>query len=598
MPYEREPVRPHLHLTRLDRSVNMIPNGQISQAFDELADLLEIEGANSFRVRAYRNAARTIMDSTTSIAELVQAAPNGLITLPTIGKDLAEKIKVLVQTGLLPQLEEARGRVPAGVRELLRIPGLGPKKVAMLFDELQIETIEQLQIKAEAGEIAKLKGFGVKTEQGILAGIAAVATLGNRWLIAEVKPIADRLVADLSTCPGVTQVTAAGSLRRRKETIGDLDLLCTASDSSTVMDFLATHPLVETVLSRGDTKQRVRLFTGLEMDLRVVPTESYGAALQYFSGSKEHNIVIRRRAQERGLKLNEYGLFREADLVASQTEEEVYRAVDLPWIPPEIRENHGEIEQAERGELPQLVEVADIKGDLHMHTTASDGQATIREMIEAARCRGLQYIAITDHSQRVSMARGLDPARLRAHWAEIREIRKEYEDIQVLCGIECDILENAQMDLPDDVLAEAEWVIGVLHYGLKQSEAEIMARLMTALHNPYVHLIGHPTARLINRRQPVAARMDEVIQAAAEQGKWLEINSSPDRLDLDDLHAAAARRRGIPLVINTDSHSVKGFPTIEWGVYQARRAGCRAADVMNTRPWSEFSRQLAAARKK
>jgi DNA polymerase (family 10) len=411
-------------------------------------------------------------------------------------------------------------------------------------------------------------------------------------LLGEVKPEADAIVADLLKLKSVTQATLAGSGRRLKESVGDLDVLATAKNSAEAMDGLAAHPLVERVLARGETKQRVRLRSGIEMDLRVVPDESYGAAMQYFTGSKEHNIVIRRRALDRGLKLNEYGVFRDDTLVAGRTEEEVYRTVDLPWIPPELRENRGEIERAAAGDLPHLLELSDLRGDLHMHTTVTDGTATIREMIDAAKARGLEYIAITDHSKRVSMANGLDATRLRAHWKEIAKIRAKVSGIEVLCGIECDILEDATLDLDDEVLAEADWVLAVLHYGLKQPRQQITKRLLTAITNPHVDCIGHPTGRLVGKRPGADVAFDEILKAAADHGTMMEINAHPNRLDLDDVHAAAARDLGIPIVISTDSHSVTGFDLMQYGVYQARRAGLEKKDVANTRPFKEFKKLL------
>jgi len=345
---------------------------------------------------------------------------------------------------------------------------------------------------------------------------------------------------------------------------------------------------VTEVLAQGETKQRVRLKSGVELDLRVVPEESFGAAMQYFTGSKEHNIVMRRRAQDRGLKLNEYGLFRENESVAGRTEEDVYAALDLPWIAPELRENHGEFEQAEADKLPTLIMLDDIVGDLHMHTTATDGAATIEEMIEAARSRGRQYIAITDHSKRVTMANGLDADRLRQHWSEIRQIREKYSDIEVLCGIECDILEDATLDLPDDVLAEAEWVIAVLHYGLNQPRETIHKRLMTAIENPHVSMIGHLSGRVVGQRPGADVSWSDVLRASADHGVLLEINASPYRLDLDEVHAAAARELGIPLVINTDAHSTQGMDVMQWGVLQARRAGLSKDNVANAQPFKQF----------
>jgi DNA polymerase (family 10) len=568
-------------------------NVEVARLFEELADLLELEGANPFRVRAYRNAARTLEALSIDVAAIVERDPEELLQLGGIGKDLADKIVVIVRTGELPQLEELKAKITPGVVQMLRIPGLGPKKVAALFKELGLETLDALKQAAEQGRIAELKGFGKKTEQSILEGLALATEASQRVFLADAKAEADAIVADLRQLSSITQATVAGSCRRRKETVGDLDVLVTSSDHNAAMDRLAANPLVTKVLARGDTKQRVRLRSGLELDLRVVPDKSFGAASQYFTGSKDHNIVIRRRAQERGLKLNEYGLFRGDELVASRTEEEVYAAVDLPWIPPELRENRGEIELAEQGKLPKLIELKDIRGDLHMHTTATDGMNSIREMAEAAKARGLQYIAITDHSKRVTMANGLDADRLRAHWQEIDKVRGEISGIEILKGIECDILEDATMDLPDDVLAEADWVLAVLHYGLKQPREQIDKRLLNAIRNPHVDAIGHLTGRLVNQRPGADLTFEDVLKAAADHGTWLEINAHPSRLDLDDIHAAAAKDRGIPIVINTDAHSIAGFDVMQYGVFQARRAGLEANDVANTQTLKEFQKRLS-----
>ena len=572
-------------------------NIEITHLFEELADLLEIQSANPFRVRAYRNAARMLGDLPESVAEIVADPTRSLEDLPGIGKDLAEKIATIVNTGTLPQLEELRAEVPAGVVEMLKVPGLGPKKAAALFQQLQITSLAELKTQCESGAVAGLKGFGAKTSQAILEGLAHLAQAGQRLYLAEVEPLAEELLAHLRGVPGVLRVEAAGSFRRRRETVGDLDLLAIAADSAAVMQALAAHPAVEKVLQQGETKQRVRLKLGLEMDLRVVPEASYGAALQYFTGSKDHNIVVRQRAIERGLKLNEYGVFQGEKLVGGATEQEVYRAVDLPWIPPELRESRREFDWAAAGTLPTLIEPADLRGDLHMHTTATDGAATIREMIEAAQARGLSYIAITDHSQRVSMANGLDAKRLRKHWAEIESIRSEYPHIHVLKGIECDILEDATLDLDDEVLAEAEWVLAVLHYGLKQSSEQITKRLMAAIENPHVDAIGHLTGRLIGKRPPAAMDLATVLRGMSREGKWLEINAHPARLDADDITVAQAKDLGIPIVINSDAHSVQGFEVLEYGVNQARRGGLEAGDVWNTLPWGEFRRRLARRRR-
>ncbi|MBT5020231.1 MAG: DNA polymerase/3'-5' exonuclease PolX [Planctomicrobium sp.] len=567
-------------------------NVDVARHFEEIGDLLEIQGANAFRVRAYRNGSRTIEDLAEPIAGIAANGEKALVELPGIGKDIAAKIVVLIETGTTPQLEKLREEVPPGVVDMLRIQGLGPKKVKALFAELKVTSLDELKAAAESGAVADLKGFGKKTAQVILEGIEHIVHVGNRFFLAEALVAAEAIVHDLKQLKSVTQASVAGSARRRKETCGDLDVLATSTDSSAAMDLLGDHELVEKVLARGETKQRVRLRSGIEMDLRVVPDESYGAAMQYFTGSKEHNIVIRQRTQKRGLKLNEYGLFRDDELVAGETEEAIYKAVDLPWIPPELRENRGEIELAEQDKLPKLLELKDIKGDLHMHTTATDGTASITEMIEAARERGLKYIAITDHSKRVTMANGLDAERLRKHWTEIRKIREEYSDIEVLCGIECDILEDAELDLPDDVLAEADWVIAVLHYGLKQPGEQIMKRLLNAVKNPHVSAIGHPCGRIVGRRPGADIHYPDLFKAAADHGVLMEINAHPSRLDLDDIQAAAAKDHGIPIVINTDAHSTTGFDVMQYGVYQARRAGLEKNDVANTLPFNKFKKLL------
>lgn len=573
-------------------------NADVARLFEELADLMEIQGDNPFRLRAYRNAARTIQGMTDSIAELADEGPSALTAIQGIGKELANKIITIVVTGNLPQLEEAREKVPPGVVQMLRIPNIGPRKVAALYEELGLETLDALKAAAEAGDVAKLKGFGKKTEQTILEGLEQVEQSGGRVYLADARPVVEQIVESLSALDSVTQCSVAGSFRRSRETIGDLDVLATSTDSGQTMQALADHPLVEKVLVHGSTKMRVRLspvFNGqskLELDLRVVPDESYGAAMQYFTGSKEHNIVVRRRALDRGMSVNEYAVTRDGEYVCGHTEEEVYAAVDLPWIPPELRENRGEFELAENGQLPQLIEVKDIRGDLHMHTTASDGRGTIQEMVEAAKARGLKYIAITDHSKRVTMANGLDADRLRAHWKEIDKARGKVSGIEILCGVECDILEDATMDLDDDVLAEADWVVAVMHYGLNQPREQISKRLMTAIENRHVSVIGHPSGRKIGKRSGADINYGDIFKAAADNGVMMEINAHRARLDLDDVQAAAAKDHGIPIVISTDSHSTRGFEELQNGICQARRAGLEKTDVANTRTFKQFQKLL------
>jgi DNA polymerase (family 10) len=568
-----------------------VNNDAIASQFELLADLLEIQGANPFRIRAYRNAARTISGLAESLSDMVGEGAD-LQELPGIGGDLARQITEIVRTGQHTGLQELKQQVPAGVLDMLRIPGVGPKKAAVFFRQLGLTTLEQLKAACESGRIAQVKGFGAKTEAAILANIGQAAEHAQRISIAEARAAAEAIVADLRLLPEVTACETAGSCRRRRETCGDLDVLAVCTDSAIPMDRLAAHPLVDAVLQRGDTKQRVRLRTGVELDLRVVPEQSFGAAMQYFTGSKEHNVEIRRRAKELGLKVNEYGVFRGDEQIAGRTEADVYASLGLPWIPPELRENRHEFAWADAGQIPELVTVADIRGDLHMHTTASDGAATIEEMAIAAKARGLRYIAITDHSKRVSMANGLDATRLRSHWEDIRRIRSQIHGIEILCGIECDILEDAEMDLPNDVLEEADWVIAVLHYGLRQPREQIMKRLLNAIRNPHVDIIGHCTGRMIGRREGADVNFSELLRAAADHKVMLEINAHPSRLDLDEIHAAAAKDHGIPIVISTDSHSVNGFEVLQYGVDQARRAGLTRNDVANTLPLHDFRKLL------
>ncbi len=569
-------------------------NSEIAAAFDELADLLEIEGANPFRLRAYRNAARMLRDLPESAADRVGVTEEGkrLEDLPGIGKDLAEKIANLAESGSIPQLDDLREVVPSGVLDMLRLPGLGPKKAATLFKTLNITSLNQLKEAAEQNKIASVKGFGKKTQANILANIDNATQAAKRMLYAHAVEPVETLLADLGKLKAVQQIDVAGSFRRKRETIGDIDLLVASSDPEAVMDALAVHDLVATVQQRGPTKMSVRLRNGLDLDLRVLDKESYGAGLVYFTGSKAHNIVLRRLAQARDLKINEYGVFQGEKMIAGKTEKQVYATIDLPWIPPELREDRGEIDRAKEGKLPNLITLDQIRGDLHMHTDATDGIATLREMVEAAKAFGHDYIAITDHSKRVTMANGLDADRLRAQWKEIDKLNQEISGITVLKGIECDILENATMDLPDDVLAEADWVIGVLHYGIGQPREQIMERLLMAIEHPSVDVIGHPTGRLIGRRQGADIDFGPFLKAAKKHGVLLEINANPQRLDLDDVHARAAADLGIPLVINTDSHRTRALHLMRWGVNQARRAGHEAKHVANTRTLNQLKKLL------
>ncbi len=570
-------------------------NAEIAAVFDEIADILEFQGENPFRVRAYRNAARTVGEMAESLEHLVAQGAD-LTQLPGIGKDLAEKIKTLVETGRLEQLDKLRAQVPESVLQLMHIPGLGPRKAAALYKQLGITNLEQLRRACQEHRVQKLRGFGAKTEEAILRGLQVAEVASKRILWAEADQFAQEIKAHLAQVPGVEQLEVAGSYRRGKETVGDLDVLVVAEDSDPVMDRFAQYHAVAEVLLRGETKMSVRLHSGLQVDLRVVHHQSFGAALVYFTGSKQHNVVLRSRAKQRGLKINEYGVYRGSEYIAGRTEEEVYATLDLPWIPPELREARWEFDWADSGRLPKLLELKDIRGDLHMHTNATDGKATLEEMVQAAKQRGLKYIAITDHSKRVTMAGGLKAEELLAQWEQIDQLRKRFRGIHILKGVEVDILERGGLDIDDQTLAQADWVVASLHYGQNQSEDRITGRIVDALAHPAVCAIGHPTGRLLGRRERYAVDIQRVIEAAAEHGKFLELNANPLRLDLDDMHCALAREHGVLIVISTDAHSTEGLNVMRYGVLQARRGGLEARHVLNTRPWSQFEKLLWRAR--
>ena len=567
-------------------------NPEVAQSLDEVADLLELQGANPFRVRAYRQAARTVRDLPTPLARLIHEEGKKLDDLPGIGADLAGKITTLVNTGTFPLLGELRGQVPAGLRGIMAVPGLGPKRAKALYDSCGIRSVEQLRDAARRHAIREIKGFGEKSEEQILHGVEQVQSVGQRVYLAEAMIYADALTRHLGAVPGVGRVEVAGSFRRRKETVGDLDVLVVAGKPGPAMDALASFEGVVEVVARGPKKMTVRLRTGLQIDVRVVPDETFGAALVYFTGSKSHNIALRRRAQERGLKINEYGVFRGTRRVAGKTEEDVYAAVGLPWVPPELREDRGELDLAAAGRLPHLLELRDIRGDLHMHTTATDGRATLKEMVAAARDRGYEYIAITDHSRRVTVARGMDAARLRRHWKAIDRLAGQVSGIAVLKGVELDILEDGRLDLPDDVLSEADYVVASIHYGQGQSRERITRRLLNAVEHPLIHAIGHPTGRLIGHRPGYEVDMADVLKAAADHGCLMELNCQPSRLDLDDVALASARELGVKIVLGTDAHAVEELRFLELGVYQARRGGLEKNDVANTRSLARFRKLL------
>ena len=576
--------------------MSTLTNDQIAATLEQLADLLEFKGTNPFRLRAYRNAAKSIREMSDSVESLVREQFD-LTTIEGIGKAVSEKCQQLVETGKLKQLEELLEEVPKSVLDLLRIPKLGPKKAAVIFNELGIATLEELKSACEEGKLRDLSGFGAKTEKAILEGIEIAAAANERIRWSDADKIATRLREHLNQCKAVHRLEFAGSYRRGKETVGDLDILVDASDAAAVMDHFAAFQELSSTIGRGPTKMSVRLENSFQVDLRVVPQESFGAALQYFTGSKEHNVVIRSLAKQNGMKINEWGLFKingeKETYVVGRDESELYDTLGLPTFPPEIREARGEFELAENGELPSLIELKNIRGDLHMHTTESDGTASIAKMAEAAIDRGLKYIAITDHSKRVSMANGLDGKRLRKQWKEIDRFNSKCgDDFQVFKGVECDILESGELDLPDDVLAEADWVTASIHYGQNQSREQITARIIGAIEHPSIHAISHPTGRLINRRKPYEVDTNAMLQAAKANKKILELNAAPSRLDLNDIHCAQAKSLGILIAINTDAHHVRGLDDMRFGIKQARRAGLTASDVANTRTLKQFKKLI------
>jgi len=580
-----------------------LTNADVAALFDRLADLLEYDGENAFRIRAYRAAARTIADQVDSLESIRGDEARSLTDLDGIGRDLATKIETILNTGKLPLLEELSARVSVGVFDLLRVPGLGPKKVRLLVDSLEIDSLDALEAACRAATVRGVKGFGEKTEAMILKNIAFVRGAAvPRQLWEEADQVVTDIVAWMRGCPAVERIEAAGSWRRGCETVGDIDLVAVATDAAPVMEhFRRWAHAVEGIVA-GPTKSSIRGPRGLQFDLRVVGAPSFGAAWQYFTGSKEHNIRLRSWARERGWSLNEYG-FQPVGASApaapppAATEAEVYGALGLAWIPPELREGRDEVLLAAEGRLPFLIEEQEIRGDLHMHTTDTDGEDTLVEMVRGARERGLEYVAITDHGQRVTMARGLDKTRLLGQWDRIDRLNETLAaegpaPIIVLKGIEVDMLERGGLDLPDDVLSRADWVVASLHYGQSQPRDRITERILEAIRHPAVRVIGHPTGRLINRRPAYDVDMEAVIAAAAAAGTFLEINAHPSRLDLDDHHAAAARRAGVRMVISTDAHSVRGLGVMRCGVLQARRAGLTRADVVNTLGWSDFRRLL------
>lgn len=571
-----------------------VHNADIAAIFEQIAELLEIQGANPFRVRAYHNAARTVSEFGREFTALI-AAGQEVPHLPGIGKDLAGKIREIATTGRCALLERLHGELPPALTELLAIPGLGPKRVKILHEALGVDTVAQLHATAEAGRIRTVPGFGPKTEQRILDHLRSRPAPETRVLLPVARQYAEALADWLRGAPQVQQLEIAGSYRRRRETVGDIDILIAATETAPVMQRFTGYDEVREILGQGPTRASVVLASGLQVDLRVVEPAAFGAALHYFTGSKAHNIAIRKRGQARGLKINEYGVFRGKNRIAGETEASVFAAVDLPWIPPELREDRGEIAWAARAPLPRLIERADLKGDLHCHSRASDGQATLAELAAAARAAGLEYLAITEHSQRLTVAHGLDTPQLLKQCEAIDALNAQLDGIVLLKGIEVDILEDGQLDLPDEVLGQLDLVVGAVHSHFDLPRAQQLTRLMRAMDHPHLTLLAHPGSRELGKRPPIELDWLRLIRHARQRGCFLELNAQPKRLDLTDVHARMAREEGVLVAISSDAHTVHDFNNLDYGIGQARRGWLEAADVLNTRPLAELQALLRGA---
>ncbi len=569
-------------------------NQSIARVFEEIGDLLEIKGENPFKIRAYRNAADLIVTWSGRVADLSDADIRGL---PGVGKDLAAKIRELIDTGQSTYHAELLQEFPPTILDVLRLQGVGPKTVALLHQHLGVASLDDLERAAKEGRLRDLRGMGRRKEELILRALAERREREGRHLLADVAEVARELIDDLRKAGSRGDLIPVGSLRRGTETCGDLDILA-VGDTPALMAAFTSHPLVERILAQGDTKSSVLLRGRLQADLRLVGPESRGAALQYFTGSKAHNVSLRDRALRMEMKLNEYGLFRTDDgtVLAGETEEGIYAALGLPFIPPELREGHGEIDTAEANGLPDLIERGHLKGDIHSHTTATDGRDDIVTMARAAREAGLEYLAITDHSQALAMANGLDERRALAHAAQIRALSRQFSDLTLLAGIECDIRADGTLDLENECLAQLDVVIASVHSSMTQDESQMTARILRAMESPWVDVIGHPTGRRLLKRPPFALDFGAIASAAARLGVALEINCQVERLDLSDVNARLARDRGVMLTIGSDAHASREFDRLKWGTVVARRAGLRAADILTTRPLDQFRAGLRRAR--
>ena len=556
-------------------------NQQIARIFNEMADLLEIRGENPFRIRAYRRAAQNIDGLPRDVAQM---AEDEILEIPGIGKDLAGKVRHYADTGRMEAYEELKILVPEGLAALLSVPGLGPKTAKLLYDRLKIKDIDDLERLAQAHRLSGLPGIKDRTEENILKGIEMMRRGKERLPIGRVLPIANEIIARLREKAPIQELVLAGSLRRWKDTIKDIDILATSGTPGKVMNLFAHLPMVKEVLMRGPTKSSVLTTEGIQVDLRVVDKDSFGAALAYFTGSKDHNIRIREMAVKAGLKINEYGIFREKDSarLGGKDEQDVYRLLGLPYIPPELREDTGEIEAAMEGRLPKLLELTDIKGDLHVHTKRSDGSHTLEELINTARGKGYQYLAVTDHTKGLGIARGLNEEKIMEQMKEIKKVNSRMRGFRLFMGAEVDIRSDSTLDLPDEILRQLDIVVASIHSGFKQSREQLTRRLVAAIQNPYVSVIAHPTGRLIGEREAYEVDMERVFAALKESGKAVEMNAYPLRLDINDILAKKAKEMNIPVAISTDTHVLSQFDYMVYGVSIGRRGWLEKNDVLNT----------------
>ncbi len=566
-------------------------NAQIAAAFEELADLYELDGAVQYRVLAYRTAAKTAREASVSVAQLVR---DGRVTeLPGIGKTLETKLQTLIETGDTTQARKLRSQFPSGLIAMMHLPGFGPKRARRLYDELGIDSLEALRAAAEQQKLRGLRGFGAKVEEKLLEQLAAGydGRPAPRMLLSRALPIADQVVDALRGVPGAERVEVAGSLRRQADSVKDLDVIATAADPAALVRALAELPVVESVDSSGDAGGRVTTHSGMKVDLKVVEPDQFGNVLQHFTGSKEHNVALRESAVKRGLHVSEYGILDDAtgETLRCATEEEVYAKLGLAWIPPELRQGRGELEAAAAGTLPELVTAADLRGDLHSHTTLSDGRQDVEAMVEGARARGYEYLAITDHSASHGFGNHVDADALRAQIERVRELNATLDGFDVLIGTETNVLTDGSLDYEDELLAELDWVVASVHTSFAMSEADMTARMVAAIEHPLVDVIGHPTGRKIESRSPYALDVERVIEAAARTHTMLEINAAPDRRDLNEIHARAAAAAGVLIVVDSDAHSVRNLGLITYGIATARRAWLSPGQVANTRSWADLA---------